>query len=340
MQAHRGAVRVGLVALGGAQLAIGSWALLDTHGWFDSFPGAGHHWLAAYGAYNAHLAVDVGATFSALGALLLLAAVWMEKRVVQAALIAYLVYAVPHLVYHLGADDTLPTGDRITSDASLVLSVVAPLVLLWTVGRADTAAPAARPAGDGASRIAPRHKGFGRLISFYSRIFYGTDTTPGGLFAHHPAIAIGYGTMEFVVDHTHRVDDKLKDLAAIRAAQIVNCEWCMDFGSKVGRDHGVTDQQLTEMGHYRESGAFSSLEKLVLDYATAASRSPAEVSDGLFARLAKRFDEAQLVELTTAIAIENFRARFNHATGVAAEGFSEGMVCVLPDQTEAARAPG
>jgi hypothetical protein len=145
VQAHRGTIRAGLIALGGVQLGIGLWALVDTHGWFTTFPGAGHHWLPAYGGYNAHLAVDVGATFVALGALLLLAALWLERRLVQAALIVYLLYAVPHLVYHLGADDALPSGDRIASDLTLALSVIAPALLLLLVGRRPPAEGSATP---------------------------------------------------------------------------------------------------------------------------------------------------------------------------------------------------
>jgi len=46
--------------------------------------------------------------------------------------------------------------------------------------------------------------------------------------------------------------------------------------------------------------------------------------------LGEHFNEKQLVELTSAIAWENYRARFNHALGVEAEGFSEGAVCAVP----------
>ncbi len=42
------------------------------------------------------------------------------------------------------------------------------------------------------------------------------------------------------------------------------------------------------------------------------------------------FDPQQMVELTSAIAWENYRARFDHAFGIEAEGFSEGAVCALP----------
>jgi len=92
----------------------------------------------------------------------------------------------------------------------------------------------------------------------------------------------------------------------------------------------VTEAQLRDLQSYRESEVFSPLEKLVLDYAVAMTRTPVEVSTALFTALRSHFDEGQLVELTTAIAWENYWARFNHALGVAAQGFSAGAYCVLP----------
>ena len=68
----------------------------------------------------------------------------------------------------------------------------------------------------------------------------------------------------------------------------------------------------------------------MLEYADAMTRVPVEVSDALFARLRERFNEAQLVELTSAIAWENYRARYDHAFGIEGENFSEGAVCAIP----------
>jgi alkylhydroperoxidase family enzyme len=81
---------------------------------------------------------------------------------------------------------------------------------------------------------------------------------------------------------------------------------------------------------YRNSGLFSEMERLVLEYADAMTHTPVEVSDVLFARLREKFTDAQLVELTATIAWENYRARFDHAFGIEAEGFSEGSFCALP----------
>ena len=95
---------------------------------------------------------------------------------------------------------------------------------------------------------------------------------------------------------------------------------------------GVTEQQLQEIGRYRESSAFSADERLALDLAVEMSKSPVAVPDDLLARLHERFSEAQLVELTAAIAWEGYRARFNLVFGVSAVGFSEGAVCALPER--------
>ena len=89
---------------------------------------------------------------------------------------------------------------------------------------------------------------------------------------------------------------------------------------------------MQDLARFEESAAFSEAEKLVLRLAAAMTRTPAHVDDELFAALQRQFSEAQLTELATAIAWENYRARFNRAFGVKAEGFSEGAFCPMPER--------
>src|SRR5262245_42275209 len=103
----------------------------------------------------------------------------------------------------------------------------------------------------------------------------------------------------------------------------------MDLNSAVSRGEGVNERQLADLPAFEASLAFSELEKLVLRFATALTHTPAEVSDELFAGLREHFDPQQMVELTAAIAWENYRARFNRGFGIEAEGFSEGAVCAV-----------
>ena len=98
----------------------------------------------------------------------------------------------------------------------------------------------------------------------------------------------------------------------------------------MGRKQGITEQQLLDLAHFEASPAFSEPERLVLRYTVAMTQTPIDVSDELFAELQKHLSPPQLVELTSAIAWENYRARFDHAFGAEAEGFSAGAVCALP----------
>jgi alkylhydroperoxidase family enzyme len=100
----------------------------------------------------------------------------------------------------------------------------------------------------------------------------------------------------------------------------------------VGRKAGITEAQLQDMASFETSGAFGETERLVLRLAAGMTRTPASIDDELFAALRSKFSEPQLVELATAIAWENHRARFNRAFGVTAEGFSEGAFCPLPER--------
>ncbi|MGC9947369.1 MAG: hypothetical protein ABSF64_13450 [Bryobacteraceae bacterium] len=84
------------------------------------------------------------------------------------------------------------------------------------------------------------------------------------------------------------------------------------------------------LGDFENSPEFTETEKLALRYAVAMTATPVQLGDDLFEAMRARFDDRQLVELTSAIAWENYRARFNHAFGCEAEGFSAGQFCPLP----------
>ena len=68
----------------------------------------------------------------------------------------------------------------------------------------------------------------------------------------------------------------------------------------------------------------------MLEFSEGMSSTPVAVTDDLVTDLGKHFDERQVVELTAAIAWENWNARFNHALGIEAHGFSEGAFCPIP----------
>lgn len=187
--------------------------------------------------------------------------------------------------------------------------------------------------------VAAREAGLGvRLAFFFTRRSLARLTgrsperaiEPLEVYAHVPELLGGYGGLEQATAKLHRLDERLKYLAWLKTATLTHCEYCIDLGSQVARRSGLSDEQLLLLPRYRNSALFTDLEKLVLDYAVGMSRTPVEVSDALFAELREHLDDAQLVELTHVIAMENMRGRFNLALGIGAAGFSEGMVCAVP----------
>ena len=96
---------------------------------------------------------------------------------------------------------------------------------------------------------------------------------------------------------------------------------------------GVPEEQLRDLHRYDTSPAFDPVDRLVLDLSVAMAQTPCDVSEELGKRLREQFDEAQLVELASAIAWENYRARFNRVFGIGPAGFTgEAAYCVLPER--------
>ncbi len=100
----------------------------------------------------------------------------------------------------------------------------------------------------------------------------------------------------------------------------------------MGRKEGITEQQLQDITQFESSPHFDEKEMTVLRLATALTRTPANVSDELYSALRTHFSERQLVELTGVITWENARARFNRTFGIAAEDFSKGQFCPMPER--------
>jgi AhpD family alkylhydroperoxidase len=174
------------------------------------------------------------------------------------------------------------------------------------------------------------------LIRRYSfrtaRKDYGGTFEPLRVIAHHKALMTGYGMFAMAAErYAKSVDQRLKSLAMLRAAQLIGCEWCLDFGSHLAVEGGVPEADLRELSLWRSSERFDGIDRLVLEYAEGVTRTPVAVSDELFAQLREHFDERQMVELTMAIAAENLHARINWAFGIEGEGYSEGSYCVKPD---------
>jgi AhpD family alkylhydroperoxidase len=158
---------------------------------------------------------------------------------------------------------------------------------------------------------------------------------PLRMYAHIPRLLSAYGKLEQAESKLDILSPRHRALAELKAATTVRCEYCIDLGSQIARQWGITDEELLALSmskaDYRNAACFSEVDKLILEYATAMSRTPVEVTDRLFDALRAHFDTPQLVGLTHVINLGNLRARFNLALGIGSSGFSGSQVCALPE---------
>lgn len=90
----------------------------------------------------------------------------------------------------------------------------------------------------------------------------------------------------------------------------------MDTNAVGSSAAGASEAKIAAIGRWRESQEFSAVERAALALAEAATATPAEVPDAVFAEARRHLSERQLVELAATIALENYRARFNRIFAV------------------------
>ncbi|HET6865954.1 MAG TPA: carboxymuconolactone decarboxylase family protein [Solirubrobacteraceae bacterium] len=163
---------------------------------------------------------------------------------------------------------------------------------------------------------------------------HGSGIEPVEIWAHQPKMMSGMGKFQGAVRKGHSVDERVKNLVELKGAQMIGCEFCLDLGSQICRNSGFSDDELLALPRYRDSELFTEREKRALDYTVAVMRTPVEVTDELFAQVKEHFTDKQIVEITALLTVVNLD-RFNAAFGVGSAGFSDGMVCVLPDRPAA-----
>ena len=126
-----GVVRAGMAALGVIHAWWGIWARFFPRHFYDTFPGFGRRWTAAYPPFNEHLVTDLGATFLTLAFLLLAGAASRSRSVRTVALVAVGLFGALHLSFHAGHAGTMTGTDLGASLFFLFMGVLAPAALVF-----------------------------------------------------------------------------------------------------------------------------------------------------------------------------------------------------------------
>jgi len=163
-------------------------------------------------------------------------------------------------------------------------------------------------------------------VSGWSRRRYGTVLEPGLAMLHNRRVLMSVTRFEMSVEKWSSLQPGLKDLACAAVSAQIGCSWCIDFGWYVSRQNGLDVAKLEHLVDWRDrrdADVYSPLERSVLAYAEAMTATPPEVTDEMVAELREQLTDAQLVELTEIISLENLRSRTNSALGLTSQGFKD-----------------
>ena len=105
-----------------------------------------------------------------------------------------------------------------------------------------------------------------------------------------------------------------QELVALRVSQINGCAVCVDMHTKEAAAAGETSVRLNLVAAWREATVFTEAERAALELAEQGTRvaDAAEgVSDEVWARAAKHYDEEQLTALAVLVSFMNTANRLN-----------------------------
>jgi alkylhydroperoxidase family enzyme len=168
----------------------------------------------------------------------------------------------------------------------------------------------------------------GAMAKRFSKKKLGEVPEPLGVMWHNRRVLRTFFGFSAKAEKWDACDTQLKSFAHMAAVSQVGCSFCLDLAYFQARDEKLDMDTAREVPRWRESGAFTQLERDVLEYAEAMSQTPPAVTDEMSERLLDQLGAPALLELTAYIAAANMVSRNNVALGIESQGFS--AACGLP----------
>jgi uncharacterized peroxidase-related enzyme len=145
---------------------------------------------------------------------------------------------------------------------------------------------------------------------------YGPFRNQVAVFAHVPAALRHLMPLLMELRTAKTLPKRHLELAIVAVSQLNACEYCVAHHKPFLAVEGVSTAGADRILSYRDHPELDEVDRLVVEYAIAATEDPGQIRAELFARLRRHFSEAQIVELTLRITLCGFFNKFNDALGI------------------------
>ena len=90
------------------------------------------------------------------------------------------------------------------------------------------------------------------------RVRRGSGIEPLAVWGHKPKLLMAMGKYNGAVRKPGEVDERIRNLCELRGATMIGCEYCIDLGSQIAREWGITDEELLAIGDYENCLLYTS----------------------------------------------------------------------------------
>jgi AhpD family alkylhydroperoxidase len=135
------------------------------------------------------------------------------------------------------------------------------------------------------------------------------------MMAHAPPLMKASGGIAAAFRQAAELRREVAEIVVLRTAQVADCDYVFRRHVPLARAAGVTEQQIGEIGRWRDSGVFSPAQKAALGFAEKVAQG-ASVDDESFTVLRRNFSPREIVELTMLVGQYIATAMFIKTLGV------------------------
>jgi uncharacterized peroxidase-related enzyme len=176
-----------------------------------------------------------------------------------------------------------------------------------------------------ASELSPE---LARIYGEFARS-YGPFSNQVAVFAHVPAALKHLMPMLMELRAAGTLPKRYLEIAIVAVSKVNACDYCVAHHKPFLAVEGVSAAGVDRLLDYRDHPELDEIDRLVVEYAIAATERPNRLPEAMFARLRRHFTEAQIVELTLRITLCGFFNKFNDALQIEEEPEAVDRVATL-----------
>jgi uncharacterized peroxidase-related enzyme len=148
---------------------------------------------------------------------------------------------------------------------------------------------------------------------------YGPFRNQVAVFAHVPAALRHLMPLLMELRAAATLPKRYLELAIVPVSQVNACDYCVAHHKPFLAVEGVSPAGVDRLLDYQDHPELDEVDRLVVEYAIAATERPNRLPDAIFARLKRHFTERQIVELTLRVTLCGFFNKFNDALQIEEE---------------------